>query len=224
MDWIIHHKSTTASTNLDARAGTHGEVFTADFQTSGRGRLNHKWFSGEAENLLMSAVLSVEGMEASESATLPLVVGLAIAETLGGSLKWPNDVLVRGKKLAGILCERQGDKVIAGIGVNVLATSFPEGIVATSLALERAKVVEITKVRDLILKRLGELYSTWREFGFKALYDRITKLDVLKGREIAVRQTDDDLEPTRGLCYGIMDDGTLKVGEERIYAGEAHVL
>ncbi len=224
MDWVIHHKSTTESTNLDARAGTHGEVFTADFQTAGRGRLDHKWISGEAENLLMSAVVSVEGMEASEVATFPLVVGLAVAETLGGSLKWPNDVLVRGKKLAGILCERQGDKVIAGVGVNVLTTSFPEGIVATSLALERAKVVEIAKVRDLILKQLGELYSTWREFGFKALYDRIAKIDVLKGREIAVRQTDDDLEPTRGLCYGIMEDGTLKVGEERIYAGEAHVL
>ncbi len=224
MDWVIHHSTETTSTNLDARAGKSGDVFTADYQTAGRGRLDHKWISFKGENLLMSVVVSVEGMSIAEAATFPLVVGLAVAETLGGSIKWPNDILIRGKKLSGILCERVGDKVIAGIGVNVLATEFPKNINATSLVLENAKVVEIDKVRDLVLARLKELYLTWKEFGFKSLYERIVKLDVLKGREIAVLKTDADKVPIRGIAYGIMKDGSLKVGEEKLYAGEAHIL
>ena len=82
MDWMIHHKPETASTNLDARAGRHGDVFTADFQTAGRGRLDHKWLSTPGENLMLSAVLDVGDCPPDRVATLPLVVGLAVIEGL----------------------------------------------------------------------------------------------------------------------------------------------
>ena len=74
--WKIHHKSETESTNLDARAGGPYDVFTADYQTAGRGRLDHKWDSPEGTNLLMSVVLPVDGQSAEAVATLPLVAGL----------------------------------------------------------------------------------------------------------------------------------------------------
>ena len=260
--WRIHHRAETASTNLDARAGSHGDVYTADFQTAGRGRLDHKWLSPPGENLMMSVVLSVEGLSPEHVATLPLVIGLAVCRglsplldvadpsrvglspTLGVSrglsptLKWPNDVLVEGRKLAGILCERQGDMVIVGIGVNVNQTEFPPEIAKKSTSLSfflpsdgdcpqndgKNDRGTVPMVRDAILAEIDHLYGTWRENGFAAVYPQIAAIDCLKGRELSVLQTDDDTEPICGLCGGICSDGSLNVGGHPIYAGEAHVI
>ena len=229
-DWRIHHKAETASTNLDARAGHHGDVFTADYQTAGRGRLDHKWLSPPRMNLMMSAVLSVEGLAPEQVATLPLVVGLAVAKALSANcrLKWPNDVLAGGKKIAGILCERQGDNVIAGIGVNVGQTEFDKEIAdrATSLAKTvpaASRRVAMASVRDAVLAQVDKWYGIWRSAGFAAVYSEIAAVDFLKGREISVRQTDDDSAPITGISNGIMPDGSLDVGGIRVYAGEAHV-
>ena len=241
--WRIHHRAETVSTNLDARAGRHGDVFTADYQTAGRGRLDHKWLSPPGTNLMMSVVLSVGGLAPEHVATLPLVVGLAVVKavqrlfadgqdvrrkTEDVKLKWPNDVLVGGKKLAGILCERNGDTVIVGIGVNVGQTEFDREIAdrATSLAAVSTADVfrlpsSVLSVRDSVLRELAAYYSLWRSGGFAAVYPEIAAVDFLKGREIAVRQTDDDASPVVGISNGIMPDGSLDVGGTRVYAGEA---
>ena len=239
MNWRIHHKAETASTNVDARGGSHGDVFTADYQTAGRGRLDHKWLSPPKTNLMMSVVLSVEGLSPEHVSTLPLVIGLAvikaIEEMVGrtlrvrrSQLKWPNDVLVDGKKVAGILCERNGDNVIAGIGVNVSQTEFPPEIAerATSLALVAdvsCLPSPVLSVRDAVLDELGKWYGIWRSGGFAAVYPEIAAVDFLRGREIAVRQTDDDSAPIFGISNGIMPDGSLDVAGTKVYAGEAHV-
>lgn len=232
MDWRIHHRLETASTNLDARLGAHGDVFTADHQTAGRGRLDHKWLSPPGTNLMMSAVLSVEGLEADLVATLPLVAGLAVCEGLSpflqgmqAELKWPNDVLVDGRKLAGILCERQGDRVIVGMGVNVAQTAFAPEIAgrATSLALLTGSAASVVAVRDALLARLAELYECWRNDGFASVHPQIAARDFLRGRCVSVRQTDDDAAPVSGLSGGIRTDGSLDVDGRAVYAGEAHV-
>ena len=246
MTWRIHHKAETDSTNLDARAGRHGDVFTTDYQTAGRGRLDHKWLSPPGANLMMSVVLSVEGLAPERVATLPLVVGLAVATAVqrlvagGGDLrrktedvklKWPNDVLVGGRKLAGILCERNGDVAIAGIGVNVGQTEFAPEIAtrATSLSLIAPALVSrrssaVLSVRDAVLRELAACYLLWREKGFAAVYPQIAAIDWLKGREVAVRQTDADATPVVGVSGGIRLDGSLDVGGTSVYAGEAHVF
>ena len=211
IDWRIHHKAETASTNLDARGGSHGDVFTADFQTAGRGRLDHVWESPRGQDLLMSVVLSVEGLAAEQVSTLPLVAGLAVAKAVGGRIKWPNDVFVGGQKVAGILCERNDDRVIVGIGVNVGQTKY------------QAVGGKVGEVRTRVLQRLSDCYEIWREKGFAAVYPEIAAVDFLKGREIAVRQTDDDSAPVTGVSNGIMPDGSLDVGGTKVYAGEAHV-
>ena len=235
MNWRIHHKAETASTNRDACGGSHGDVFTAGYQTAGRGRLDHKWLSPPKTNLMMSVVLSVEGLSPEHVATLPLVVGLAVSKAVASLiphpssliplLKWPNDVLVGGKKIAGILCERNGDNVIAGIGVNVGQTEFDKEIAerTTSLVLHVPQVPPVSEVRDTLLSELGKWYGIWREKGFAAVYSEIAAVDFLKGREIAVRQADDDSAPVSGVSNGIMPDGSLDVGCMKIYAGEAHV-
>ena len=247
MNWRIHHKNETASTNIDARGGSHGDVFTADYQTAGRGRLDHKWLSPPKANLMMSVVLSVAGLSPEHVATLPLVAGLAVCKALQGiavagedgrpktediKLKWPNDVLIDGRKVAGILCERDGDVVIVGIGVNVNQTEFSPEIADRAISLHRLieqseqsnnRTIRVSQVRNAVLGQLDKWYDTWRSGGFAAVYPEIAAIDFLKGREIAVRQTDDDAVPTVGVANGIMIDGSLDVGGVKVYAGEAHV-
>ena len=234
MKWRIIHKAVTASTNADAHHGKPGDVFTADFQTAGRGRLDHVWKSCAGKNLMMSAVVDVSGLEPERVATFPLVVGLSVCEavemmgqSLQALLKWPNDVLVGGRKLAGILCERFGDSVIAGVGVNVGEREFPSDIAdrATSLSLLLPGAVPaVDEVRDAVLERLAANLPAWRGRGLAAHLPRLAARDCLAGREIAVLRTDGDAEPARGACGGIAEDGSLIVAGERIYAGEAHVL
>ena len=243
--WRVRHKVETVSTQLDARGGRSGDVFTADCQTAGRGRLDHKWLSPPGANLLMSVVLSVKDLAPEHVATLPLVAGLAVVrattrlmavgqdarrETQDVGLKWPNDVLVDGKKIAGILCERVGDNVIVGMGVNVGQVEFPPEIAdrATSLALVSPSLVSrlpspVLSARTAILRELDRLYSRWREQGFAAVYPEIAAIDMLKGREVSVRQTDGDAAPVTGVSSGILPDGSLDVGGTKVYAGEAHV-
>lgn len=239
MTFRIRHLAVTGSTNSDARGGSHGDVFTADEQTAGRGRLGHRWHSAPGESLAMSAVLDVAGMEPEQVATFPLVVGLAVHDAAGRILagapdvppvriKWPNDVLAGGRKLSGVLCERRDDLVIAGVGVNVNQREFPPDIAgrATSLALlAPAKApFSVAAVRDAVLDALAALYAEWRREGFAALHPRYAALDALKGRTVSVRQADDDAAPVSGPCAGVCADGTLRVGDVSVSAGEAHVL
>jgi BirA family biotin operon repressor/biotin-[acetyl-CoA-carboxylase] ligase len=247
--WRITHVEETESTNLLARSGRPGDVFTADYQTAGRGRLDHRWLAARGQNLMMSAVIDVGGMEAEHAATLPLAVGLAVVEALrnlGGTsscssafsvaqkrdppekgfdfrLKWPNDVLAGGRKLAGILCERHGDNAIVGIGVNVRQREFPVEIAgrATSLAL-LGSGTGVAEVRDAVLDALSQVVSVWRS-GFASVYPRIASIDCLAGRDIAIRQMDAAAPSASGVCGGIQPDGSLLVGGESIWAGEAHV-
>jgi len=222
----IFRKETTVSTNLDAREGESGDVFVAEFQSAGRGRLDHTWLSAKGENLTFSVVLAGAGRPPSEIATLPLVVGLAVVKALASlaplSLKWPNDVLCEGRKLAGILCERYGDNVIAGIGLNVNQTEFPPEIAwrATSLAVLCGRCFDRETVLSDVLKSLDKFHTRWLADGFASLHGELAAVDCLKGRTISVRQVDDDAAPVAGLCGGITDDGSLMVGGRRIYAGE----
>ena len=228
----VHRLDETDSTNLEARAGAPGDVFVAEFQRAGRGRLGHSWHAARGENLTFSAVLGCDGRPPSEVATLPLVVGLAVAKGLQSpygrarfAVKWPNDVMAGGRKVAGILCELHGDSVIAGIGLNVNQTRFPPEIAdrATSLAVLEGRSLDRDKVLAEVLSSLEARHAEWLRGGFAALHGELAELDCLRGAYVSVRQTDGDLEPVSGICGGIAEDGTLLVGGRRVFAGEAHV-
>ena len=126
-------RETTGSPNDDAwdalAAGLgDGVVVVADRQQSGRGRAGRRWDHGEGLGIALSVALHL-GCDVRQAGLIPLGVGLALAEAigrLGGDprLKWPNDVLLRGRKVAGVLCELRrlpqgGDAVVIGVGVNV---------------------------------------------------------------------------------------------------------
>ena len=227
----LHRKAETESTNLDARGSGPGEVFAADWQRTGRGRLDHRWESPCGVNLMFSAVLDGAGREAMEIATLPLVVGLAVRSALARetaaelTIKWPNDILADGMKLAGILCERDGDNVIAGVGINVNQTEFSAALRdrATSLARLNARASDRDRVLDSVLASIEAYHARWVRGGFAALHPEFAAVDHLRGRVIGVQRTDGDAFPVRGICGGIAVDGSLEVDGERVYSGEAHV-
>lgn len=245
MNWRIIARESTESTNLDARSGRPGDVFTARYQRAGRGRIGHEWLSPPGANLMMSAVIDVSGAAPEEVATMPIVCGYAVleglreyvrafpgADRIEWALKWPNDVYAGGRKICGILCERHGDMVIAGIGVNVNQREFAPSIAgrAVSVALlglgggaDGADAVE--RVRDAVLAALARAVQVWRTHGFAAgVWPQLAGVDFLRGRWLAVRQHDGDDRPVEGVCGGIQSDGSLAVGGECVWAGEAHVL
>lgn len=166
----------TGSTNADAAAAARdgaaeGTVFTTYAQTAGRGRLDRAWSSPPGSGIAVSVVLRPVSVPAGRWVWLPLLVGLAVdaaVHDLGvaSELKWPNDVLVEGRKLAGILLERvetpTGPAAVIGVGLNVSMTreELPAPL-ATSLALEHATSVDRTVVLRSMLRTLETLYRAW---------------------------------------------------------------
>src|SRR5262245_39582613 len=113
--------STLDSTMLEARRRpTLGRVIVADEQTAGMGRHGRTWHSASGEGLYVSIVMAPVPL-------LTLALGLAVRHVIGeqADLRWPNDVLLREHKVAGILAQTEGEAVIAGIGINVSQQSFP---------------------------------------------------------------------------------------------------
>lgn len=144
---------------------SHGDVFTAKLQTKGRGRRGRHWetFSG---NLYYTIVLK----DIPLPARLGFFISLALAELLGASLKWPNDVLLNKKKVAGILIEACGDFMVVGVGVNVVSHPDSTPYPATSLRAEGICIAReelISNLTDGILKNLtlpfSDVLSAWQK-------------------------------------------------------------
>ena len=151
----LHHFETLPSTNAHAfklaqEGAEHGEVVVTEQQTAGRGRRGRVWVSPPGLNLYFSAVLRPE-LPPQRAAELTLVAAVAVAETLreagaDARIKWPNDVQVQGRKLAGILTELSAEPervhfVVLGVGVNLNAgpDDFPDDVAATATSLRLAR-------------------------------------------------------------------------------------
>lgn len=236
----------TDSTNRDvdaaAQAGaTEGLIIMADSQTAGRGRMTRTWFSPAGSNLYFSLLLRPD-IPLAVAPSLPLVVGLAVAEAIVAcapalmpKIKWPNDILVNGKKICGILCELQTkqdntvDYIVVGIGVNVNLTAdqIPVELKdrATSILIENGEPLKREQLLAAILNQLEPIYDNWRAFGFKPLVQNINALDALRGLSIRMELSG---SPVEGIASGILDDGSLLLqtskGALPIYSGEAHIL
>ena len=159
----------TASTQRLLDGAPEGAVAATDEQTEGRGRLGRTWQAPAGTSLLFSIVL-VPPVAPARMPELSLVAGAALAEAiesetgLRATIKHPNDVLVEGRKVAGILAEASEGRVVLGVGVNVSQTAaqLPEGVQtpATSLSLEGAAVDRV-ELLAAILERLEAHYDRW---------------------------------------------------------------
>lgn len=172
----VRHYERLGSTNDEARrlaatGAAHGTVVHADEQDAGRGRLARRWFSPPG-NLYVSIVLRPE-VPPARTMELGFVTALAVADAIDAllpshtraSLKWPNDVLVRDGKIAGILQEQDGDAIILGIGVNVLhAPDSASYKVSTIVGSGGLATVDGT--RERLLKALGDWLAVWQQEGF----------------------------------------------------------
>jgi BirA family biotin operon repressor/biotin-[acetyl-CoA-carboxylase] ligase len=163
----------TGSTNADllaeARAGAaEGLVLVTETQTAGRGRLGRSWSSPPRAALTASVLLRPAAVPPPARAWLPLLTGIAVAAALRAEagvtagLKWPNDVLVGDRKIAGILAEAHGDAIVAGVGLNVTLTRAELPVpTATSLLLENAACLDRGRLLAAVLTELASRYTAW---------------------------------------------------------------
>lgn len=225
--------SETGSTNDDlivmARDGAaEGTVVGTDRQSSGRGRRGRTWLAAQGHALLVS-VLVRPGIAPVDAGLLPIVVAVGVAEALGDDARivWPNDILIGGRKVAGILCEMSADQegvawAVAGVGVNVRSAPdlddarwSPGALGDTGTPPARADLLVA------LLASLGRRYTEWVADGPGPTLAAFAARDALAGREVTV-----DLpgEAVTGTCDGTDDLGRLRVltggGERLLGAGE----
>lgn len=236
----------TASTNTEAfrlaeEGAGEGTVVTADEQNKGKGRLGRTWSSPPGANLYCSVILRprIKPHEAPQLTFLSAVaVARAIEQTSGlkPEIKWPNDVLIGGKKVAGLLNEMSSETdginfVILGIGVNLNMTAgqLPGDLrhPATSLFIETGTKVGRARFTALLLNELDRLYTGFLDHGFAQVRREWQERCNADGREVVVGN--DGCDDIRGRFAGIDSDGALLVQcpdgtIERILSGDVRVL
>jgi BirA family biotin operon repressor/biotin-[acetyl-CoA-carboxylase] ligase len=222
--WRIEVLPTTSSTNAvvadRARGGEPaGLVVVAEQQTAGRGRLDRTWTSPARAGLTLSVLLRPE-LEAARWGWLPLLSGLAVARALreqtgvDAVLKWPNDVLIGGRKVCGLLAEAVlPDAVVMGIGLNVTTrrTELPHDQ-ATSLQLEGASTTDRDTVLRSVLRELGAVMADVEAAvaGYRALCSTI-------GQQVRVELPTGAVE---GVAGSVDEDGRLVVSGTAYGAGD----
>jgi BirA family biotin operon repressor/biotin-[acetyl-CoA-carboxylase] ligase len=209
----------------DARL-PEGAVATTEHQTSGRGRAGRGWEDTSGTALLVSVLLRPP--EISVAAQLSLVCALSVAEMVEGALgrgvevKWPNDVLVDGGKVAGILPEAREGAVVCGIGLNVnqVESTLPRDArtPVASLRTLTGREHDRTELLVALLERLEARYDAWLGNGLAPLLPELGRRDVLYGSTVTVGNV-------VGTAYGIADDGRMRVrladgGETLVASGE----
>jgi BirA family biotin operon repressor/biotin-[acetyl-CoA-carboxylase] ligase len=220
--FFLHEAGSTndVAKELANYGAEEGTVVIAETQTAGRGRLKRKWFSPKG-GLYFSIVLRPE-LSAEEAVKLVFVAGLAVANVLDEAYglkvetKWPNDVLVNGKKICGVLCEMGtiGEKVnyaIIGTGINANVETekeLPKSLraLATSLESELGKKVKLEELFRVLLERLECVYEQFLKEGFNPILERWKSYAGFLGKQVAVAG---DTESFCGLALDVDSEGAL---------------
>ena len=240
---ILYHEI-TASTNMLAKSLAsdglqEGSVVVADAQTGGRGRMGRTWVSPSGVNLYFSLILR-PGVPSIRVPQLTLLVAAAIHQALNSVVpgiaplvKWPNDILINGRKVCGVLCEMQSEPdftnfVVVGIGINVNQSEIPPELQdrATSLFLETGRLVSRPELLASFLNYFEPLYDAWlleEDLGFILPY--LERYSLLQSKQVTI----DQLKRTvSGTVSGIARGGELMLdGADGktilISSGEAHL-
>lgn len=242
----MHVFGYTTSTNDEAKRASkegapHGATWVAEQQSAGRGRQGREWVSAHGENLLFSVLLRVSCLP-SRVPPIALAAGLAVRDAVAIAapgvdvrIKWPNDVLVGGLKVAGVLVEAvtlgsRVESVIVGIGINVLTRSFPHALEgrATSVALVAKEPPDRAVMLADVLAALDRDAHVVVARGLGLLRPRLEAADGLRGKRVksdagAGKSADE------GVASGIDDEGRLLVRRDdgimaHWSAGEVHLV
>jgi len=237
----LHYFREIGSTNSHARelaeaGAAEGTVVVAESQSQGRGRLGRRWESPAFKNLYLSILLRPKLLPA-HAAQITLMAAVALADAVNAyapgqaTIKWPNDILIGKKKLAGILSEASCDAervhyVILGVGINLnyAADAMPEEIRrrATSLLEVTSKPVHRESFLQGLLRGIERCYGELEQAGFAALAPRWQSYFAWRGQRVRVELLD---QTTIGTAKGIDRDGALVLVddhgiEQRVLAGD----
>lgn len=239
----IYYYKTLDSTNtfgkiLGKSKDAHGIVIIADEQTQGRGRLGREWISTKGDDIFMSIVLKPKIIPRLAS-MLTIIAAMAVNKAirsmtnLPSKIKWPNDIIIHGKKVCGILTEmntieEQLEYVVVGIGVNVNKDSFPMELhnKATSIGLESGQTWDKNQLIVDILKEFEENYLEFMKcFNLRFLMNEYNKNLVNLQQEVRIIEHSKE---QRGIALGINEYGGLLIKEEKgtikvISSGEVSV-
>jgi BirA family biotin operon repressor/biotin-[acetyl-CoA-carboxylase] ligase len=227
----IHYFTEIDSTNVYAckiakEGAEEGEIVIAEGQRRGKGRMGRRWISPSYLNLYLSTVLRPR-LPASHAPQLTLMSAVALAETVQSfisslpQIKWPNDILVGGKKLGGILTESscEGDEiefVVVGIGINV---NFPKELMpeairetATSILSLVNRPVNRVIFAQRLIQNLDRCYGDLEERGFPYIASRWESFFYLRGKRVRVELMGDSI---LGRATGIDADGALLLEDDR---------
>lgn len=213
------------------------QVLFAERQTAGRGRRGRTWVGSPGNSLLLSLSRRFEGGLARLGG-LSLVAGIAVAESLQGlglqavALKWPNDIVLAGHKLGGVLVEGSGEaagtaSAVVGVGLNLRMPAAAGAAVDqpwTDLARHLVPLPSRTLIAARLLDHLLPALELFDDAGLAPFLPRYARLDALQGVPVVVHQHGGQAE---GVALGVASDGALRVAvsgvEQRVHAGEVSV-
>jgi len=222
---VVYHETVTSTMDeafsLGLEGAPEGTIICAESQTKGRGRLGRSWVSPKGKGLYFSLILRPK-LPPSEVASLTLLCAVAACEAIKNltgvnvQIKWPNDLLVRNKKLAGILTEMNAETdkvkfVIVGFGINVNSTKSSLPDVGTSLKNETNKTVSRVKLIHEILESIEKWYSLFNKKGLKPVITRWKELSLTLGKRVRVSDPGGKIE---GEAINIDEDGGLLIRED----------
>ena len=221
-----------------------GALFAAGCQTGGKGRFGRVWTSPAGENLYMTLLLLRPGVKPENASQLTLVMGLAVAQVANeileasgcsrrAGIKWPNDVVVSGRKICGILTEMQikeekAEAILIGVGMNVNQKEFPPELLdkATSLSLQIGEKQSLTRTAARTLEYFEKDYEQFCETqDLSRLREDYERLLLNKDQQVRIQEKDREY---CAVAKGITDTGELLVEEEtgtvrKIFSGEVSV-
>ncbi len=242
--WLAHHiihkesvESTQKLAHIAALDGAeHGTIVIADEQISGKGRGDRSFHSKKDEGIWMSLILRPDILP-YEAPQLTLLAATILAqvfdqyEHVSPQIKWPNDILINGKKVSGILTEMQAEQdkvsyVVIGIGINVnqKSASFPEELQSkvTSLGIEKNETIDITKLIQKIIQSFEEKFDLYLEHGFPNVKTTWEKYGFRINEQLEIKTS---RETWLGKFLGIAEDGALLAERdsgkvEKVYSAE----
>jgi BirA family biotin operon repressor/biotin-[acetyl-CoA-carboxylase] ligase len=221
--WRVSVVDLTASTQDDlvnkitAGDGRSGDVIVANYQSAGRGRLDRTFLAPPSTALLFSIYLHPTRTR-DDWGFIPLLTGFSIADTLGKiganvSIKWPNDLLIAGMKLGGIISTAAGSGVIIGIGINI-STAMSELPVdtATSLALAGVTKLDRNFLLPLLLNSFERHFTEWDKGG--SFLERYSQLSATQGREVTIVGLSETRNQSRVITFD--EQGRLHLEDGQI--------
>jgi BirA family biotin operon repressor/biotin-[acetyl-CoA-carboxylase] ligase len=196
-------------------ADPEGAIATTDHQTAGRGRRGRGWVEAPGTSVLVSVLLRPPSQRPTPQLSLVggVAAAIAVEDALGlaAQIKWPNDVMVARRKVAGVLAEARDGVVVLGIGINVNQTrdQLPADtrVAAGSLRTIEGRVHDRQQLLDSLLATLDGLYARWCEGGLDAVYEDLGARDFLRGRRVSV-------DEVAGTAQMIARDGRLLVSTD----------